>query len=67
MPDRVLPKEGVDVKPMAAALTGALVAGVGMYAIGTQAQDRLAGPGLAGNPGTVPCLPAPVTLHVAAA
>jgi len=38
------------VKPMAAALTGALVAGVGMYAIGTQAQDRLAGPGLAGNP-----------------
>jgi len=35
---------------MAAALTGALVAGVGMYAIGTQAQDRLAGPGLAGNP-----------------
>jgi hypothetical protein len=39
------------VKPMAAALTGALVAGVGMYAIGTQAQDRFAaGPGLAGNP-----------------
>ena len=38
------------MKPMAAALTGALVAGVGMYAIGTQAQDRLAGPGLAGNP-----------------
>ena len=45
------PKEDADVKPMAAALTGALVAGVGMYAIGTQAQDRLAvGPGLAGNP-----------------
>ena len=39
------------MKPMAAALTGALVAVVGMYAIGTQAQDRLAvGPGLAGNP-----------------
>jgi hypothetical protein len=36
---------------MAAALTGALVAGVGMYAIGTHAEDRFASnPALAGNP-----------------
>jgi hypothetical protein len=33
---------GMDVKPMAAALTGALVAGVGMYAIGARAQDQFA-------------------------
>jgi hypothetical protein len=32
----------MDVKPMAAALTGALVAGVGMYAIGARAQDQFA-------------------------
>jgi hypothetical protein len=39
------------VKPMAAALTGALVAGVGMYAVGTRAQDQFAlNPALAGNP-----------------
>jgi len=39
------------VKPMAAALTGALVAGVGMYAIGAHAQDSFAtNPALAGNP-----------------
>jgi len=39
------------VKPMAAALTGALVAGVGMYAIGAHAQDSFASnPALAGNP-----------------
>jgi len=39
------------VKPMAAALTGALVAGVGMYAIGTHAQDSfVTNPALAGNP-----------------
>ena len=41
------------MKPMAAALTGALVAGVGMYAIGAHAQDdRFAAmnPALAGNP-----------------
>jgi hypothetical protein len=36
---------------MAAALTGALIAGVGMYAIGTHAQDQFAlNPALAGNP-----------------
>lgn len=28
------------MKPMAAALTGALISGVGMYAVGTRAQDR---------------------------
>ena len=41
------------MKPMAAALTGALVAGVGMYAIGAHAQDdRFAlNPALAGNAG----------------
>ncbi|HKC56506.1 MAG TPA: hypothetical protein VKC35_10300 [Vicinamibacterales bacterium] len=39
------------MKPMAAALTGALVAGVGMYAIGAHAQDSFAtSPALAGNP-----------------
>ena len=39
------------MKPMAAALTGALVAGVGMYAIGAHAQDSFAtNPALAGNP-----------------
>jgi len=44
-------KEGLDVKTMAAALTGALVAGVGMYAIGARAQDQFAmNPALAGNP-----------------
>ena len=44
-------REGLDVKPMAAALTGALISGVGMYAIGTHAQDRFAvNPALAGNP-----------------
>jgi len=31
------------VKPMAAALTGALISGVGMYVVGTHAQDRLVG------------------------
>jgi hypothetical protein len=53
MPDRSSPEgeEGYDVKPMAAALTGALVAGVGMYAIGAHAQDSFAtNPALAGNP-----------------
>jgi len=41
----------IDVKPMAAALTGALIAGVGMYAVGTHAQDPLAmNPAFAGNP-----------------
>src|SRR5438132_20625 len=36
---------------MAAALTGALISGVGMYAIGTHAQDRFAlNPAMAGNP-----------------
>jgi len=30
------------VKPMAAAVAGAVISGVGMYAIGTHAQDRLA-------------------------
>ena len=36
---------------MAAALTGALISGVGMYAIGTHAQDRFAvSPAMAGNP-----------------
>src|SRR5215510_13070210 len=45
------PKEGEDVRPMAAALTGALVAGVGMYAIGARAQDQFAfNPALAGTP-----------------
>ena len=39
------------MKPMAAALTGALIAGVAMYAIGAHAQDTLAtSPTLAGNP-----------------
>ena len=39
------------MKPIAAALTGALIAGVGMYAIGTHAQDQFAlNPALAGNP-----------------
>ena len=33
----------IDVKPMAAALTGALISGVGMYVVGTHAQDRLVG------------------------
>ena len=38
------------MKPMAAALTGALVAGVGMYAIGARAQDQFAfNPALPGN------------------
>ena len=44
-------KGGFDVTPMAAALTGALISGVGMYAIGTHAQDRFAmSPAMAGNP-----------------
>jgi hypothetical protein len=44
-------KEGSDVKPMAAALTGALISGVGMYVVGTHAQDQFAlNPALAGNP-----------------
>ena len=39
------------MKPMAAALTGALIAGVGMYAIGAHAQDGFAmNPALAGYP-----------------
>ena len=46
-------KEGLDVKPMAAALTGALISGVGMYAIGTHAQDRFAlNPPMTGSPAT---------------
>lgn len=31
------------MKPMAAALTGALISGIGMYVVGTHAQDRLVG------------------------
>ena len=39
------------MRPMAAALTGALIAGVGMYAIGARAQDQFAmNPALAGTP-----------------
>lgn len=39
------------MNPMTAALTGALISGVAMYAIGTHAQDRFAvDPALAGNP-----------------
>lgn len=39
------------MKPMAAALTGALIAGAGMYVVGTHAQDQFAlNPALAGNP-----------------
>ena len=38
---------------MAAALTGALISGVGMYAIGTHAQDRFAmNPPIVGSPAT---------------
>ena len=33
----------IDVKPMAAALTGALISGIGMYVVGTHAQDRFVG------------------------
>ena len=44
-------KEGPDVNPMAAAMTGALISGVAMYAIGAHAQDQFAmNPALAGNP-----------------
>jgi hypothetical protein len=46
------------VRPMAAALTGALISGVAMYAIGAHAQDRFAmnsamvgNPAIVGNPG----------------
>ena len=61
------------MKPMAAALTGALVAGVGMYAIGAHAQDdRFAlNPALAGNAGmsyfaaTPQPLAQPVTYYAA--
>ena len=35
-------EEGADVKPMAAAVAGALISGAGMYAIGTHAQNRFA-------------------------
>jgi len=42
------------VRPMAAALTGALISGVAMYAIGAHAQDRFAmNPAMVGNPGMV--------------
>jgi hypothetical protein len=45
-------KEGRDVKPMAAALTGALISGVAMFAIGAHAQDQFAAnPALMGDPG----------------
>jgi hypothetical protein len=45
-------KEGLDVNPMAAALTGALVSGVAMYAIGAHAQDQFpVNPALSGNAG----------------
>src|SRR4051812_27122087 len=37
-------EEGADVRPMAAAVAGALISGVGMYAIGTHAQNRAANP-----------------------
>jgi hypothetical protein len=40
--DWIREEEGAVVKPMAAALAGALISGVGMYAIGTHAQDRFA-------------------------
>jgi hypothetical protein len=33
----------IAVNPMAAALAGALISGVGMYVVGTHAQDRFAG------------------------
>src|SRR5438128_7341576 len=55
-------KEGSDVKPMAAALTGALISGVGMYAIGTHAQDRFAAsPATAGNPAMTYYAPSSLT------
>ena len=39
------------MRPMAAALTGALISGVAMYAIGVRAQDRFAmNPAMVGNP-----------------
>ena len=39
------------MRPMAAALTGALISGVAMYAIGAHAQDRFAmNPAMVGNP-----------------
>ena len=47
-------KGGFDVRPMAAALTGALISGIAMYAIGARAQDRFAmNPAMAGNPAFV--------------
>jgi len=57
------------VTPMAAALTGALISGVGMYAIGTHAQDRFAmSPAMAGNPAMTyyTAAPQPVQRTVAA-
>jgi hypothetical protein len=51
------------VKPMAAALTGALIAGVGMYAVGTRAQDQFAlNPALAGNPAAISYFASPQPL-----
>jgi hypothetical protein len=42
------------VRPMAAALTGALISGVAMYAIGVRAQDRFSmNPAMMGNPAMV--------------
>ena len=38
---------------MAAALTGALISGVAMYAIGARAQDRNANPAMVGNPAMI--------------
>jgi len=53
-------KGGFAVRPMAAALIGALISGVAMYAIGARAQDRFAmnpamvgTPAMVGNPGMV--------------
>src|SRR5512132_3482604 len=47
-------KGGFAVRPMAAALTGALISGVAMYAIGARAQDRFAmNPAMVGNPAFV--------------
>ena len=56
--------------PMAAALTGALISGVGMYAIGTHAQDRFAmSPAMAGNPAMTyyTAVPQPVVQRTVAA
>ena len=54
----------IDVKPMAAALAGALISGVGMYAVGTQAAVPLGQPAMSYYTSAPQPVAAPIVMPV---